>query len=143
MSLGHDSILSGHQGVKRTLDRVTSEFFWPGITADIKRYCQSCDICQRTTAKGRVSKVPLGQMPLIDRSFKRVAIDLIGPITPVTDRGNRYILTMVDYATWYPETTALKSVDTETVAEALFTMFSRVRFPEEVLSDQGSQFMSD
>ena len=143
LRLGHDSILSGHQGVKKTLDRITSEFFWPGVNADIKRYCQSCDICQRTTAKGRVSKVPLGQMPLIDRPFKRVAVDLIGPIAPVTDRGNRYILTMVDYATRYPEATALKSVDTETVAEALFTMFSRVGFPEEVLSDQGSQFVSD
>lgn len=60
----------------------------------------------------------------------------------MTKRGNRYILTMVDYATRYPEATALKSVEAETVAESLITMFTRVGIPEEILSDQGSQFMS-
>ena len=37
---------------------------------------------------------------------------------------------------------ALKSVEAETVAESLVTMFTRVGIPEEILSDQGSQFMS-
>ena len=36
---------------------------------------------------------------------------------------------------------ALKSTEAETVAEALVTMFSRVGIPEEILSDQGSQFL--
>jgi len=49
---------------------------------------------------------------------------------------------MVDYAALYPEATALKSVEAETVAEASVTMTTRVEIPEEVLSDQGSQFMS-
>ena len=44
---------------------------------------------------------------------------------------------MDDYATIYPEATALKSIEVETVAEALVTMFSRVGIPEEILSDQG------
>jgi len=35
-----------------------------------------------------------------------------------------------------------KSVEAETVAEALVTMFTRVGIPEEVLRDKGSQFMS-
>jgi len=81
-------------------------------------------------------------MPLIERPFQRVAVDLIGPIEPMTDRKNRYILTMVDYATRYPEAVALSRIDAETVAEALVTMFTRVGVPEEVLSDQGTQFMS-
>jgi len=142
MKLAHDSILSGHQGVKKTYDRIVAYFFWPGVHGDVERYCHSCDICQRTVVKGKVNKVPLQKMPLIDLPFKRVAVDLVGPIAPMTDRGNRYILTMVDYATRYPEATALKSIEAETVAEALVTMFTRVGVPGEVLSDQGSQFMS-
>jgi len=51
-------------------------------------------------------------------------------------------LTMVDYATQYPEATALKSIEAETVVEALLTVFTRVGIPEEILSDQGSQFLS-
>ena len=35
----------------------------------------------------------------------------------------------------------LKSITTETVAEALVDMYSRLGFPEEVLSDMGGQFV--
>ena len=77
MKLAHESILSGHLAVKRTIQKVLSEFFWPGIASDIKRFCQSCDICQRTIAKGRNTRAPLGSMPVIDTPFLRVAIDLV------------------------------------------------------------------
>ena len=59
MKIAHDSILGGHQGSKKTADKVLSNFYWPGVQADITRYCRSCDICQRTIQKGRVCKVPL------------------------------------------------------------------------------------
>ena len=48
----------------------------------------------------------------------------------------------MDYATRYPEAVRLRNIDTETVAEALLHMYSRLGIPEEVLSDQGTQFMS-
>ena len=142
MKLAHEAIMSGHQGIRRTVDRVRSNFWWPGMQGDITRYCRSCDICQRTVAKGRTAKIPLGNVPIIDVPFKRVAIDLVGPMFPATDRGNRYLLTLVDYATRYPEAVVLKNVETETVAEALVSIFTRVGVPMEVLSDQGGQFMS-
>ena len=142
LKMAHDCIMSGHQGINRTYERVTAHFFWPGVHGDVVRYCKSCDICQRTIAKGKVAKVPLDKMPLIETPFQRVAIDLVGPIAARTDSGYRYILTMVDYATRYPEAVPLKDIEAETVAEALVTMFTRVGIPEEVLSDQGSQFMS-
>lgn len=84
MKLAHDSILAGHLGIQWTITRVTSEFFWPGLQSDIRRYCQSCDICHRTLQKGKVRRVPLERLPLI----KRVAVDLVGPLSPVTDKGN-------------------------------------------------------
>ena len=62
-----------------------------------------------------------------------MAIDLVGPIAPASDKGHRYILTLVDYATRYPEAVPLKNIDTETVAEALLDMYSRVGVSEEVL----------
>ncbi len=58
--------------------------------------------------KGRAGTVPLQQMPLIDQLFKRVAVDLVGPINPVLGSGKRYILSLVDYATRYPEAVALQ-----------------------------------
>ena len=113
------------------------------MDGDITRFCKSCDICQRTVPKGKVTKIPLGQLPIIDTAFKRVGIDIIGPIYPVSDRGYRYILTLVDYATRYPEAVPLKQISTESVAEAMISIFSRLGIPEEILSDQGTQFTSD
>ena len=142
LRVAHEGIMSGHQGVNKTADRLSREFWFPGIGAEIARYCRSCDICQRTIAKGRVPKAELGVMPIIDTPFDRVAVDLIGPIEPMSERGHRYILTVVDFATRYPEAVALKNITTETVAEALVEIYSRVGIPKEVLSDQGSQFVS-
>ena len=79
----------------------------------------------------------------MDIHFHCVAVDLIGPITPVSDNGNIYFLTIVDFATKYPEAVALSRIETERVAEALHDVFSRVVFPTEILSDKGSQFTSD
>ncbi|XP_071081291.1 uncharacterized protein [Haliotis cracherodii] len=142
MKVCHESLMAGHMGVKRTLDRVTSQFYWPGVQGDVRRHCLSCDVWQRTIPKGKVGRVPLGQMPLISTPFERIAVDLIGPLYPVTERGNRYILTVVDYATRYPEAVALPRIETEYVAEALLAIFSRVGVPKEMLSDMGSQFTS-
>ena len=33
--LGHDSVLSGHMGVRRTKVKILSEFWWPGLDKDI------------------------------------------------------------------------------------------------------------
>ena len=143
MELAHGSIMGGHMGIKKTTDKIQRAFYWPGIQGDVTRYCKSCDVCQKTVNKGSVPKVPLEKMPLIDKPFKRVAIDLVGPIVPPSEDGHRYILTLVDFATRYPEAVPLKNIDTETVAEALVDIFSRLGVPEEILSDLGTQFVSE
>ena len=107
------------------------------------RYCKSCDVCQKTVNKGSVPKVPLEKMPLIDKPFKRVTTDLVGPIGPPSEDGHKYILTLVDFATRYPEAVPPKNIDTETVAETLVDIFSPLGAPEETLSDLGTQFVSE
>ena len=141
MSLAQESIVGGHLAAKKTKDRITTSFHWPGITSDVTRFCRSCEICQKTVPKGKVTKAPLGEMPIMDVPFHRV--DLIGPITPVSHNGYIYILTIVDFATMYPEAVAFPRIETERVAETLLDVFLRVGFPTESLSDKGSQFTSD
>ena len=110
MELAHGLIMGGHMGIKKTADKIQSAFYWLGIQGDVTRYCKSCDVCQKTVNKGSVPKVPLEKMPLIDKPFKRVAIDLVGPIGPPSEDGQRYILTLVDFATHYPEAFPLKNI---------------------------------
>ena len=81
-------------------------------------------------------------MPLIDTPFKRVAVDIVGPIAPPSEAGHRYILTPVDYTTRYPEAVPLKKITTKSVAEVLLNFYSRVGIPKEILTDQETQFVS-
>ena len=143
LMLVHDSPLAGHLGVKKMTDKLLMNFYWPGVTSDVQRFCRSGDICQRTVAKGKVGKVSLGEMPLIDTPFKRIAVDLVGPIHPMSERGNRYILVIVDYATRYPEAVALPRIEAERVAEALLEVYTRLGITQEVLTDMGTQFTSE
>ena len=143
MQVAHESLLGAHGGIKKTCDKILNCFYWPGVKADVTRFCKSCDVCQKTVDRGRVPKAPLGKMPLVDTPFKRVAMDLIGPIAPASERGHKYILTVVDYATRYPEAIPLKAITTEAVAEALVSIYCRLGVPEEVLTDMGTQFVSE
>ena len=143
--------MAGHLAITRTVQKVLAEFFWSGIASDIKRFCQSCDICQHTIPKSKIIKAPLGKMPRIDEPFNctsilgafgRVAMDLVESQKPRTHSKNRHILTLVDFATIHPEAVPLSFIDTETVAEALVSIFSRVVIPSEILTDIGTQFTS-
>ncbi|XP_068213208.1 uncharacterized protein [Palaemon carinicauda] len=129
--------------LRRQRKKFLREFYWPGMGADITRFCRSCDICQKTISKGRVTKVPLEKLPIIDTPFKRVSVDIISKIHPPSEKGHQFILTMMDHASRYPDAVPLKNIDSESVAEALVDMFSRVGVPEEILSDLGTQFTSD
>ena len=64
-------------------------------------------------------------------------------LPPALMKGNKYILTMMDFATLYPEAIPLRKIDATTVAEALCETFTRLGLPEEILSDQGSNFTSN
>jgi len=46
MTLAHESIVGGHLGARKTADRITSSFHWPGVISDVTRFCRSCDIIQ-------------------------------------------------------------------------------------------------
>ena len=142
LALGHEAMFAGHLGVKKTLDRISASFYWPGILQSVQRFCSSCDICQRTVRKGSVSRAPLHSIPVVNVPFEKVAIDIIGPIVPKSGRGHRWILTLVDFATRYPEAVCLKSIETEMIAEALLTIFARMGIPKTIVSDNGPQFVS-
>lgn len=68
-------------------------------------------------------------------------MDLIGPL-PTTQKGNQYALVIVDYATRFPEAFSLRAPTTKNIADKLLELFSRVGFPREILTDQGTPFIS-
>ena len=67
MEMAHGFTMEGHLGIKKMTDKIESAFYWPGIQADVSRFCKSCCVCQKTTNKGSVPKVPLKKLPLINK----------------------------------------------------------------------------
>jgi len=45
--LHHDMPVGGHGGQWKTAELVTRNFWWPGVTREVKQYMEGCDVCQR------------------------------------------------------------------------------------------------
>ena len=141
LNLAHDVPTAGHLGITKTKDRVLQRYYWPGVFKDIAEYCRTCETCQRCQPRGTQFKAKMIPMPLISKPFQRIAMDIVGPLDR-SRSGNRFILTICDYATRYPEAIALPSTEATRIAKHLVELFSRVGIPEEILTDQGTNFMS-
>uniref|UniRef100_A0A8C1JRU1 Integrase catalytic domain-containing protein n=1 Tax=Cyprinus carpio TaxID=7962 RepID=A0A8C1JRU1_CYPCA len=68
-------------------------------------------------------------------------MDLVGPL-PKSTRGHEHILVILDYATRYPEAIPLRKATAKAIAQELFLLSSRVGIPSQILTDQGTPFMS-
>ena len=136
----HSHLLGAHLGVEKTLDRIKARFHWPGVKRAVEDYCRSCPECQQVAPKP-LFRGPLIPLPIISVPFSRIALDLVGPL-PKSSRGHQYILVILDYATRYPEAIPLRTMASKGIARELVLMFSRVGIPEEILTDQGTPFMS-
>uniref|UniRef100_A0A8P4KG28 Gypsy retrotransposon integrase-like protein 1 n=1 Tax=Dicentrarchus labrax TaxID=13489 RepID=A0A8P4KG28_DICLA len=135
----HYNPMAGHMGYEKTLNRIMARFYWPGIRADVSRWCASCSECQLVNQPA-IPRAPLRPLPLVEVPFERIGMDLIRPFHR-SARGYRFVLVLVDYATRYPEV-PLRTISAKGVAQALFQVISRVGIPKEILTDQGTSFMS-
>ncbi|GFX22856.1 retrovirus-related Pol polyprotein from transposon opus [Trichonephila clavipes] len=67
LRLAHTSVFSSHMGPKKTLERIKYSFFWGGLRADVKKFCESCKECQLTRLvriKDRSSSTPVARPEL-------------------------------------------------------------------------------
>lgn len=127
LRLAHDSTWASHLGEKKTLQMIKGAFFWPGISTDVRRYCQSCHQCQVKSRPRVTDRVPIDPITRPDTPFQVVNMDCIGPIDPPSSRGHRYALCMVDHCTRWPEVVCLRSLTAKGV-------------PETICSDQRTNF---
>lgn len=140
LALGHTIPWAGHLGKHKTTARIKRHFYWPGLRSDVAQFCRSCPQCQKTSIKGPI-RAPLQPLPIISTPFERLGMDIVGPVER-SKAGNRFMLVITDYGTKYPEVFPLKSIKAKTVSFSLVQFFSRVGFPREILTDQGTNFMS-
>ena len=130
LKLAHET----HQGIVKTKQFLRARFFWPGMDQDVERLIKSCSACVVNQPLNRYT--PLQPTPLPRGPWIKGAVDLVGPID------GKYILTYIDYYSSYPEACILKEITSREVIKALRDIFARFGYPEELVSDNGKQFIS-
>jgi transposase InsO family protein len=139
LQAAHDNVLAGHYSVKKTTEKVRKHFFWTGLLTDVRRYCTTCQLCQKRKPAPTRPHHPL-QQPTITEPLQRVTVDIMG-FERATAKGNRYILVIVDTLTKWAEAYAMPDEKAETVARLLVEEFvCRMGIPAQLHSDQGRQF---
>ena len=139
----HSSPLAGHVGHKKIRQKLARHFFWERMSQDCKSWTTTCPVCQRGNTARR-AKAPLHPVPVITQPWKKIAMDVVQPLSGLTrtTKGNRFILTIMDQGSRYPEAFALRRVTAADIARCLTELFARFGLPEEILSDNGPNLTS-
>ncbi|GFT38052.1 retrovirus-related Pol polyprotein from transposon opus [Trichonephila clavipes] len=125
LRLAHTSVFSSHMGPKKTFERIKYSFFWEGLRANVKKFCESCKECQLTPSVRIKDRSLITPMARPELPFQMVNMDLIGPIDPPSSKGHTYILCLVDQHTRWSEARPVTSLSAKVTREALLNVFSR------------------
>lgn len=139
----HSSLVGGmHLGVKKSIKKLCSIYYWKGMKREIKDSISKCLDCQ-TCKHSRKTKMPMVIQTLPTRSLEYLAIDIVGPMTTSED-SFCYVLSMQCLFSRFIILAPMKNQMAETVAktfaENYLLKFSPPRF---LLSDQGRPFIND
>ncbi|OMH81800.1 Retrovirus-related Pol polyprotein from transposon [Zancudomyces culisetae] len=131
-----------HTGISNTWEKVKLMFTGPNTFEIVKKVVNFCEVCQRFKGgpKRRNEMVPI----TASEPFEILGIDAIGPISPVSRDGNRYIITAMDYYTKWPISKAVENIQTETIVHFLvYDVIMNHGVPRKLISDRGSGFISE
>ena len=139
----HDTPIVGHPGRWKTLEMVQRFFWWPGVSRYVAAYVKSCDLCNRTKTYPAKPAGRLVPNAIPTSNWQIVSVDMIpglpesqgyNTIWIAVDRKSKRIRTA-------PCTTTIDSLGNA----RLFRdhVWRNHGIPEGIISDRGSQFVSE
>ena len=140
--LHYGMLVEGHGGQWKTVELVTRNFWWPGVTKEVKRYMEECDSCQRN--KNCIEQLAGKLMPnsIPEKPWTHILVDFITKL-PLA-QGYDTILVVVDQLTkivhFIPTTE-------RTSAKGLARLFrdnvwKLHGLPKSIILDRGLQFVA-
>ena len=140
MYISHNSNLNFHSGYTKTLYRAEEFFYWPSMRQDLKEYCRSCLVCQKISPYNTI-KAPLQTYNTPIAPGVHLGIDIVGPL-PETEKGNKYIFSVIDHFSRFLQTYPIPNIRKETIVECLIDYINKFSIPLHVTVDNGTQFHS-
>ena len=124
-----------HPGISRMKMVARSYIWWPGLDQAIEDLVKSCVSCQ--SVKHAPSVAPLQPWIWPNQPWKRVHLDFAGPF-----QGAMFLLAVDAHSKW-PEVHIMKDTTTTKTIDVLRNIFSSYGIPEQLVTDNGPQFISD
>jgi len=112
-----------HLKEEKTRESIKLSFVWPKRRREIDKFCKSCERCQLKARSLVMDRVPITPIPREDTAFRRMTMDVVGPIEPTSAAGHKYCLCIVDSCTRWPAVYLLKSLTAKAVCEELENLF--------------------
>ena len=109
----------------------------------IDEFLRTCPQCQMDLSQSKgVKHADLMTIPPAALPFERWGIDFIQNLQK-TNKGNRHIITAIDYATRWIICKAVKKMDSDTLADFLYhEILLNYGAPYEIISDRGSNLLT-
>ena len=109
------------------------------MNVDTTLYVKTCAICSKNKKPQVKPKAELGSYHAGAR-MERVHLDIMGPL-PESDRGNKYIMVIVDQFSYWVEIQPLTEISAETMVwMATDNFFSRFGYPLQIHTDFDKNF---
>lgn len=132
----------GHFGERKTGEYIRRWYWWPSLGKDVRRYCESCGVCQTTKTSSQKPPGLLHAMPVPTRPWQSIAMDFVGPFPK--SRGCDYLWVVICRLTSYvhlvPTTTRVKASDLAWLYVKEIVCLHGVA--ESIVSDRDAKFTS-
>ncbi|CAF4811189.1 unnamed protein product, partial [Rotaria sp. Silwood2] len=144
LNIYHDTAANGaHFGRDKTMHKIKQRYFWPSIYKDIDNYVKSCILCAQFNPRRQKAPGTLKPIQPPDGVWQLVSMDFHGPITPTTQRGNKYIISLTDVLSKFVITKATRDNTTHTAVRFLKEdIISKFGTPRCILTDNGTHITS-
>ena len=130
-----EELHDGHLGVVKMKALVRSYVWWPNISGQLEELAKACSWCQHN--QKMPTKGPLHQWEWATTPWQHIHIDYGGPFQ------NSMFLVVVDAHSKWPDVVPVSSTTSSSTIEVLCDLFARFGIPEQIVSDNGAQFISE
>src|SRR5258705_2929706 len=123
----HDSMMTSHPGQWKTLELVSCNYWWPGISCFVASYMAGCNVCNhcKSFLTQKVGKLTPNRIPTCH--WEVISVDIIGELPE--SKGYNAILVAVDRLSKH-----IHAVPTITTVDSTGVAHCRCHNPHRVVS---------